>query len=81
MLERKFRDLHTDQRVDVVFTIETSSPGDTICCTSIHNQKFHTDFCFPTEYGKFAFLQAVVTNMGSTVWLGCDGDTTICPSH
>ena len=79
MLERKFSDLHTDQRVDVVFTIETSSPGDTICCTSIHNQKFHNDFCFPTEYGKFAFLQAVVTNMGSTVWLGCDGDTTIVP--
>ena len=78
-LESRFEGLLGDQRVDLVFTIVQSTPGGTVCRSAIYNQVFQTDFKFPTEYGKFAFLQAVYLQEGSKHWLHCDATTTVIP--
>ena len=78
-LEPKFGDLHLDQRVDLVFTILQSSSSGTVCCSAIYKQEFQTDFIFPTEYGRFAFLQAVYEKKGSKHWIHCDASTTVIP--
>ena len=78
-LEVSLDDLNNGQRVDVVFTIVQTSPGGSVCCTKIHNQIFMTEYNFPTEYGRFAVLQAVYDRKGSKHWLRCDDTTVVVP--
>ena len=78
-LETNLEDLAKGQRVDVVFTIVQSSPGGTVCCSAIYNQVFFTDYKFPTEYGRFAFLQAFHDQKGTKHWLHCDDTTVVVP--